>query len=449
MIKKGFSLFKRNLAVQIVVGLILGIIVGVYLNEIRIDPTHSLHQHYQSSITNFFKPLGDILITMIKMIVVPIVVTTLTVGIASMEDAKKIGTMGVKTIFYFEVITTVAIFVGLFAANVFHPGSGIDLSALGTGDISQYQQTLAQTEDAPHGLVVMILSMIPKNVVYAMANGDLLPLIFFSVLFGIGLVSLPTEQKEPVLKVLKGISETMFVVTNIIMRYAPIGVFGLIAMTVGQYGFDSLISLFKLVLLVYAAMFFFVAVVLGGVARFCGLRMSTICRILKEELILAFSTASSETVLPKIMEKMEKYGAPKSITGFVLPTGYSFNLDGSTLYQSIAVIFIAQIYNIDLSLIDQITIVITLMIASKGIAGVPGVSFVVLSATLASVGLPIEGLAFIIGVDRLMDMGRTAVNVMGNSLAILVIAKWEKQFDTEKAKAYEAELDAAKGKVST
>lgn len=440
MVKNSLNLLKRNLATQIIVGLILGIIAGVYLHAIGADPAHPLNQYYQSSITNFFKPLGDILINMIKMIVVPIVVTTLTVGIASMGDAKKIGTIGVKTIGYFEIITTIAIFVGIFAANVFKPGVGIDLNQLSQADVSQYQATLERTQNAPHGIVVMILEVIPQNFFLAMSEGKLLPIIFFSVIFGIGLVSLKPEHKDPVVSFLKGASETMFVVTNIIMRYAPIGVFGLIAVTVGQYGFSSLLPLFKLVLLVYVAMFFFVAVILGAVARICGLRMWTLCKILKDELILSFSTASSETVLPKIMEKMEAYGSPKSITGFVLPTGYSFNLDGSTLYQSIAVIFIAQIYNIDLSIAEQITIIITLMIASKGIAGVPGVSFVVLSATLTSVGLPVEGLGFILGVDRLMDMGRTVVNVLGNSLAILVIAKWENQFDTKKARQYEQEV---------
>jgi proton glutamate symport protein len=232
----------------------------------------------------------------------------------------------------------------------------------------------------------------------------------------------------------------MFKVTHMIMRYAPVGVFALIAVTIANFGFASLWPLAKLVLLVYAAILFFAFVVLGGVARFCKLRITTLMRILKDELILSYSTSSSETVLPRIMEKMEAYGAPKAITSFVVPTGYSFNLDGSTLYQSIAAIFIAQLYGIDLSLTDEIVLVITLMVTSKGIAGVPGVSFVVLLATLGSVGIPLEGLAFIAGVDRIMDMARTALNVVGNALAVLVIARWENQFDVEKAKEYELEL---------
>ncbi|WP_038929043.1 cation:dicarboxylate symporter family transporter, partial [Yersinia pestis] len=235
---------------------------------------------------------------------------------------------------------------------------------------------------------------------------------------------------------------SMFKVTHMIMRYAPIGVFGLISVTVANFGFASLIPLAKLVILVYAAILFFALVILGTVARLCKLRIWILIRILKDELILAYSTASSETVLPRIIEKMEAYGAPKAITSFVVPTGYSFNLDGSTLYQSIAAIFIAQLYGIELSIGQEIILVLTLMVTSKGIAGVPGVSFVVLLATLGSVGIPLEGLAFIAGVDRILDMARTALNVVGNALAVLVIAKWENQFDDKKAKAYEKTLFA-------
>ena len=264
----------------------------------------------------------------------------------------------------------------------------------------------------------------------------MLPIIFFSVIFGVGLGSLAKETKQPLINVLQAVSETMFKVTHMIMLFAPFGVFGLIAATVANFGFSSLLPLVKLALLVYGAIFFFTFIVLGAVAKFCGFSIWAIIKILKDELILAYSTASSETVLPRIMEKMEAYGAPKSITSFVIPIGYSFNLDGSTLYQSIAAIFIAQLYGIDLSLTQQIILVLTLMITSKGIAGVPGVSFVVLLATLGSVGIPLEGLAFIAGIDRILDMARTALNVIGNSLAVLVISKWEGQFDTEKQKNY-------------
>ncbi|AOE39846.1 glutamate/aspartate:proton symporter GltP [Pantoea agglomerans] len=424
--------FKISLAWQILTALVLGIVVGAVL--------HNQPDNREWLVTNILSPAGDIFIHLIKMIVVPIVISSLIVGIAGVGDAKKLGRIGVKTILYFEVITTIAIVVGITLANVFQPGTGIDMSTLATVDISKYEATTAEVQGGPHSLVTTILSLIPQNIFASMAKGDMLPIIFFSVLFGLGLSSLPSEQRDPLVNLFRGISEAMFKVTHMIMRYAPVGVFALIAVTIANFGFASLWPLAKLVLLVYAAILFFAFVVLGGVARFCQLRITTLMRILKDELILSYSTSSSETVLPRIMEKMEAYGAPKAITSFVVPTGYSFNLDGSTLYQSIAAIFIAQLYGIDLSLTDEIVLVITLMVTSKGIAGVPGVSFVVLLATLGSVGIPLEGLAFIAGVDRIMDMARTALNVVGNALAVLVIARWENQFDVEKAKEYELEL---------
>ncbi|MBD9552660.1 glutamate/aspartate:proton symporter GltP [Pantoea sp. PNT01] len=424
--------FKISLAWQILTALVLGIVVGAVL--------HNQPDNREWLVANILSPAGDIFIHLIKMIVVPIVISSLVVGIAGVGDAKKLGRIGVKTILYFEVITTLAIVVGITLANVFQPGTGIDMSTLATVDISKYEATTAEVQGGPHSLVTTILSLIPQNIFASMAKGDMLPIIFFSVLFGLGLSSLPSEQRDPLVNLFRGISETMFKVTHMIMRYAPVGVFALIAVTIANFGFASLWPLAKLVLLVYAAILFFAFVVLGGVARFCKLRITTLMRILKDELILSYSTSSSETVLPRIMEKMEAYGAPKAITSFVVPTGYSFNLDGSTLYQSIAAIFIAQLYGIDLSLTDEIVLVLTLMVTSKGIAGVPGVSFVVLLATLGSVGIPLEGLAFIAGVDRIMDMARTALNVVGNALAVLVIARWENQFDAEQAKEYELQL---------
>lgn len=423
---------KISLAWQILIALVLGIALGAVL--------HEQQESRQWLISNILSPAGDIFIRLIKMIVVPIVIATLIVGIAGVGDAKKLGRIGFKTILYFEIITTVAIILGITLANVFQPGHGIDMSTLTAVDISQYQKTTEQVQSSSHSLVGTVLSLIPPNIFAAMAHGDMLPIIFFSVLFGLGLSSLPKDHREPLLNVFRGVSETMFKVTHMIMRYAPVGVFALISVTVANFGFASLWPLAKLVMLVYAAIFFFALVVLGIVARLCKLRITILIRILKDELILAYSTASSETVLPRIIEKMEAYGAPKSITSFVVPTGYSFNLDGSTLYQSIAAIFIAQLYGIELSIGQEIVLVLTLMLTSKGIAGVPGVSFVVLLATLGSVGIPLEGLAFIAGVDRILDMARTALNVVGNALAVLVIAKWENQFDEKKARAYEREL---------
>ncbi|EOH6356315.1 TPA: glutamate/aspartate:proton symporter GltP [Acinetobacter baumannii] len=424
--------FKFSLAWQILIALILGIVVGTVL--------HNQPEIKDSIVNNVLTPLGKIFISLIKMIVIPIVFSTLILGIAGVGSTKSLGRLGFKTILYFEIITTIAILVGLFAANIFHPGSGIDMSQLVQTDISQYKHTTEEVQSQSHGIIQTILSLIPTNIISSMAHGEMLPVIFFAVLFGIGLSSLPATTKDPLLNVFHAVSETMFRVTHIIMKYAPVGVFGLIAVTVANFGFASLIPLGKLVVLVYGAILFFALVVLGITAKMFSINIFTLFKILKDELILAYSTASSETVLPRIMQKMEAYGAPKAISSFVIPTGYSFNLDGSTLYQSIAAIFIAQLYGIEMSISQQVILVVTLMITSKGIAGVPGVSFVVLLATLGSVGIPVEGLAFIAGVDRIMDMARTALNVVGNALAVLVISKWEKQYDYEKAAAYEASL---------
>jgi len=422
--------FKFSLAWQILIALILGIVVGAVL--------HNQPEIKDSIVNNVLTPLGKIFISLIKMIVIPIVFSTLILGIAGVGSTKSLGRLGFKTILYFEIITTIAILVGLFAANIFHPGSGIDMSQLVQTDISQYKHTTEEVQSQSHGIIQTILSLIPTNIISSMAHGEMLPVIFFAVLFGIGLSSLPATTKDPLLNVFHAVSETMFRVTHIIMKYAPVGVFGLIAVTVANFGFASLIPLGKLVVLVYGAILFFALVVLGITAKMFSINIFTLFKILKDELILAYSTASSETVLPRIMQKMEAYGATKAISSFVIPTGYSFNLDGSTLYQSIAAIFIAQLYGIEMSISQQVILVVTLMITSKGIAGVPGVSFVVLLATLGSVGIPVEGLAFIAGVDRIMDMARTALNVVGNALAVLVISKWEKQYDSEKAAAYEA-----------
>ncbi|EXU59922.1 proton glutamate symport protein [Acinetobacter baumannii 24845_10] len=424
--------FKFSLAWQILIALILGIVVGAVL--------HNQPEIKDSIVNNVLTPLGKIFISLIKMIVIPIVFSTLILGIAGVGSTKSLGRLGFKTILYFEIITTIAILVGLFAANIFHPGSGIDMSQLVQTDISQYKHTTEEVQSQSHGIIQTILSLIPTNIISSMAHGEMLPVIFFAVLFGIGLSSLPATTKDPLLNVFHAVSETMFSVTHIIMKYAPVGVFGLIAVTVANFGFASLIPLGKLVVLVYGAILFFALVVLGITAKMFSINIFTLFKILKDELILAYSTASSETVLPRIMQKMEAYGAPKAISSFVIPTGYSFNLDGSTLYQSIAAIFIAQLYGIEMTISQQVILVVTLMITSKGIAGVPGVSFVVLLATLGSVGIPVEGLAFIAGVDRIMDMARTALNVVGNALAVLVISKWEKQYDYEKAAAYEASL---------
>ncbi|PLR99117.1 cation:dicarboxylate symporter family transporter [Bacillus sp. T33-2] len=403
---------KIGLAWQILIGLVLGIIVGAVF-------------YGNPQIAAYLQPVGDIFLRLIKMIVVPIVISSIIVGIASVGDTKKLGRLGGKTIIYFEIITTIAIILGIVIANIFQPGAGINMQTLDKVDINSYVDTAEEVKN--HGMADTLINIVPTNVFNAIAEGNMLAIIFFSVLFGFGLMAIG-ERGKPVLAFFQGTADAMFYMTNQIMKFAPFGVFALIGVTVSKFGLESLVPLGKLVVVVYLTMGFFVVVVLGSVAKMAGVKIFHLLSYLKDELILAYSTASSETVLPKIMEKMEKYGCPKTITSFVIPTGYSFNLDGSTLYQALAAIFIAQMYGIDLTISQQISLMLVLMVTSKGIAGVPGVSFVVLLATLGTVGIPVEGLAFIAGIDRILDMARTAVNVVGNSLGAIVISKWEGQF---------------------
>ncbi len=416
---------KLGLASQILIALVLGVIVGAlfYQNE---------------TVINVLTPIGDIFIHLIKMIVLPIVIAALIVAVAGVGDMKTIGRLGGKTILYFEIVTTIALAVGLLAANVFHPGTGIDMSNMEKGDISKYEET-SKTSSEKASFSETIVHLVPTNVFQSIAEGDLLPTIFFTVLFGLGIAAVGDKGK-PVLGFFEGILEAMFWVTNKVMKFAPFGVFALISVTVIKFGVGALLPLGKLVLVVYGTMAFFVIVVLGIIAKMAGTSVFTLFRVLKEEIILAFSTASSEAVLPRLMDKMEKFGCPKAITSFVIPTGYTFNLDGSAIYQSIAAIFVAQMYGMPLSIYEQITLLLILMLTSKGMAGVPGASIVVVITTLGAMGLPLEGLAFIVGIDRILDMVRTTVNVFGNSLAAIVMSKWEKVFDQEKSKKYIEEL---------
>ncbi|MBU8637721.1 cation:dicarboxylate symporter family transporter [Bacillus pumilus] len=416
---------KLGLASQILIALVLGVIVGAlfYQNE---------------TVINVLTPIGDIFIHLIKMIVLPIVIAALIVAVAGVGDMKTIGRLGGKTILYFEIVTTIALAVGLLAANVFHPGTGIDMSNMEKGDISKYEET-SKTSSEKASFSETIVHLVPTNVFQSIAEGDLLPTIFFTVLFGLGIAAVGDKGK-PVLGFFEGILEAMFWVTNKVMKFAPFGVFALISVTVIKFGVGALLPLGKLVLVVYGTMAFFVIVVLGIIAKLAGTSVFTLFRVLKEEIILAFSTASSEAVLPRLMDKMEKFGCPKAITSFVIPTGYTFNLDGSAIYQSIAAIFVAQMYGMPLSIYEQITLLLILMLTSKGMAGVPGASIVVVITTLGAMGLPLEGLAFIVGIDRILDMVRTTVNVFGNSLAAIVMSKWEKVFDQEKSKKYIEEL---------
>ena len=412
------ALFKKKISLptQVIIALVLGVIAGLLL-------------YGQDDVANYIKPFGDVFLNLIKMIIIPIVFCSLALSISNLGDSKKVGSYGWKAILYFEIITTIAIGLGLIIGNLFKPGSGLDPDKLPKGDITKYQSSAHSAEQATtygNHLIDTLVHIVPTNLFESMAKGELLPIIFFAVFFGLGLAAIG-EKAEPVKGFLNGTLEAVFWMINKILKLAPIGVFAFICTTVMTFGASALIPLFKLLVVVVFAMVFFVIVVLGIVARM---------KILKSELLLAFSTSSSEAVLPIMMKKMERFGSPKDVTSFVIPIGYSFNLDGSALYQSIAALFVAQMYDMHLSLTEQLVLMATLMIASKGMAGVPGVSIVVLLTTLTSMNITAQGLALIIGIDRLLDMVRTCVNVIGNALSTVVIAKWENVYDKEKGQNY-------------
>ncbi|WP_429971678.1 cation:dicarboxylate symporter family transporter [Fructilactobacillus sp. Tb1] len=421
--------FKFTLGWQIVAGLILGIILGLVC------------YHNKPAITAM-QSIGTMFIGLIQMIVLPIVVSCLTVGIASMGDIKKVGRIGGKTLLYFEIMTTLAIIIGLIVANVLHPGTFIDVHQMHSSmDISSYVSTAKHSENA--SLWTTLIGLIPTNIFGSLSKGDMMPVIVFSVFFGLGTAAIG-EKGQIIVDFLDSVSQVMFKITNWVMHLAPIGVCALIGLTLAELGIKVLLPLSYFVLIVYGTMFFFVIVVMGIVAKLCHFSLFSLLLVMKNEIILAFSTASSEAVMPKMMEKMDKFGVSPSIVSFVIPTGYTFNLDGSAIYQSIAAIFLAQAYGIHLSLGQQITLVVVLMITSKGMAGVPGASFVVLLATVSTIGVPMAGLTFIAGIDRFVDMARTVVNVVGNSLATVVIGTSEHEFNHDKAAAYVKELKAKK-----
>ncbi|MDS3955838.1 cation:dicarboxylase symporter family transporter [Staphylococcus epidermidis] len=421
------ALFKKKISLptQVIIALVLGVIAGLLL-------------YGQDDVANYIKPFGDVFLNLIKMIIIPIVFCSLALSISNLGDSKKVGSYGWKAILYFEIITTIAIGLGLIIGNLFKPGSGLDPDKLPKGDITKYQSSAHSAEQATtygNHLIDTLVHIVPTNLFESMAKGELLPIIFFAVFFGLGLAAIG-EKAEPVKGFLNGTLEAVFWMINKILKLAPIGVFAFICTTVMTFGASALIPLFKLLVVVVFAMVFFVIVVLGIVARMVGISIFSIMKILKSELLLAFSTSSSEAVLPIMMKKMERFGSPKDVTSFVIPIGYSFNLDGSALYQSIAALFVAQMYDIHLSLTEQLVLMATLMIASKGMAGVPGVSIVVLLTTLTFMNITAQGLALIIGIDRLLDMVRTCVNVIGNALSTVVIAKWENVYDKEKGQNY-------------
>ncbi|MBD8087201.1 cation:dicarboxylase symporter family transporter [Limosilactobacillus sp. c11Ua_112_M] len=418
---KKYRISRLSMGWQIMIGLVLGIICGMIF-------------YHNTGAIKVMQSLGTIFIRLIQMIVMPIVVSCLTVGIANIGDIKKLGRIGGKTLIYFEVLTTIAIILGLVIGNITHPGTFIDIHKLHATDISQYMSS-AKTASHNSGFWELILSIIPTNIFKSMSDGDMMPVILFSVLFGLGIAAVG-EKAKILIDMLNAVAEVMFKATNWVMKFAPIGVFGLIGMTIAEMGISALLPLGLFIVIAYMTMIIFVVVILGITAHLFHLRYWKTMHVILDEIILAFTTASSEVTLPRLMEKTQKMGVSKGIVSFVIPTGYTFNLDGSAIYQSLAALFLAQAYGIHLTFAHQFTLLVVLMITSKGMAGVPGASFVVLLASVSTIGVPIAGLTFIAGIDRFVDMGRTAVNVVGNSIATLVIGESEKEFNRDEYNHY-------------
>lgn len=394
---------KLSLTQWIFVGMASGLLIGWLAPEFAVN----------------LRPFSTIFLRLIKSIVAPLIFSTLVVGIAGHGDLKQVGRMGVKAIVYFEVVTTLALIIGLVVVNVIKPGVGATLHAAeGLGDLVAKKQTFGD----------VLTHVFPQSFFEAAANGEILQVVVFTLIFSIALAMVPKEKREIILQFCDSLAETMFKFTNIVMKYAPVGVAAAIAVTVGNKGLSVLINLGLLVMSLYIALIIFVVFVFGGVALMFRIPIRKFFNAVKEPALIAFSTTSSEAALPKAMLAMEALGVPRRIVSFVIPTGYSFNLDGSSLYLSLAAMFIAQAAGMDLSIGQQCVIVLTLMLTSKGVAGVSRAALVVLAGTLASFGLPLEGVAVLLGVDQLMDMGRTMVNVIGNCLATVVVARWEGEF---------------------
>jgi len=383
------------------------------------------------------KPLSTVFLRMIKSIVVPIIFATLVVGIAGHgDDLKRVGRLAIKSIVYFEVVTTVALFIGLAAVHITKPGVGVAIPhTTPPAELGQTQVTLMS----------VLEHLVPQSFFEAAYKNEVLQIVFFSVIFGIALTQVKGRPKDVILGVAEGAAETMFKFTGIVMRYAPIGIGAAIAVTVGHSGLKVLVNLGTLVLTLYGALIVFVLLALLPVALVARIPIVRFLKAVKEPALIAFATTSSEAALPKAMENMEKFGVPRRIVSFVLPAGYSFNLDGSTLYLSLAAIFVAQAAGVDLSFGQQLLMMLTLMLTSKGVAAVPRASLVILAGTLTSFGLPLEGIAVILGVDELMDMARTTVNLIGNCLASAVMARWEGEVGWETNQTGSLDAVAAKG----
>ena len=372
------------------------------------------------------KPLGDAFIKLIKMLIAPIIFCTVVHGIASMEDMKKVGRVGFKALLYFEIMTTIALIIGLVVVNLWQPGAGmnVDPSTLDTKAIATYTAKAGE-----QSTVEFLLHIIPATVVGAFAEGEILQVLFVAILFAFALHWLG-EKGKPLLYLIDQTAHVFFGIVGIVMKVAPIGAFGAMAFTIGKYGVGTLLSLGSLMLGFYATCLIFVFGVLGLVARFCGFSILKFIRYIKEELLIVLGTSSSELVLPRMLAKMENLGADKSVVGLVIPTGYSFNLDGTCIYLTMAAVFLAQATNTDLTLGQELGLIGILLLTSKGAAGVTGSGFIVLAATLSSLGtVPVASMALILGVDRFMSEARALTNLVGNGVATIVVAKWEGALD--------------------
>ena len=414
-----------TLTTQIFIGLVVGVAAGYFISQSN------------PGAANYVKPFSDLFLRLIKMIIAPLLFATLVAGIAGAGHVKVVGRMGLRAIIYFEVVTTLALVIGLLAVNIIKPGVGLVLpSTPAAEDLAGGAQTWDQ----------LLLHTVPTSIIDAMARGDVLQIVVWSIIFAIAL-GMIGEKARPVVEFCESLAEAMFKFTNIVMKYAPIGVGAAIAYTVGHGGLGVLRNLAWLIATLYIALALFVLLVLVPVILLFRIPLGKFVKAVKEPAVIAFSTTSSEAALPRAMEVMERLGVPRRIVSFVIPLGYTFNLDGSTIYLSLAAIFVAQAGGVHLSIGEQITMMLTLMLTSKGVAGVPRAALVILAATVASFGLPLEGVTLILGVDTLMDMGRTMMNVVGNCLASVVVAKWEGEF--VEASDRDLELAAARGECPT
>jgi len=407
--------FYHNMFLQVIMAVVIGVLFGVFSPDLAAK----------------MEPLGSGFIKLVKMMIAPIIFCTVVLGIAKMGDLKEVGRVGMKSLIYFEVITTLALVIGLIVVNILHPGSGLDIDITTLSTESTHKYTVASGSNST---VNFFLNIIPHSLIGAFAEGEVLQILLISVLMGVAIINAGETNSKRIVLMLDEFLSVLFVIINMIMKLAPIGAFGAMAFTIGKYGVASLNNIGYLVLCVYGTCFLFIFTVLGAVAKMSGFSLWKFLIYIRKELALVLGTSSSESALPGIMEKLENLGCKKSVVGMVVPTGYSFNLDGTSIYLTMAAVFVAQATNVDLTLTEQLGIVAVLLLTSKGAAGVTGSGFIVLASTLAALGgkIPMEGLALLLGVDRFMSGARAITNVIGNGVAAIVVARWENALDVER-----------------